>query len=124
MGVCTDENPWERIVPEACDCPDVFYGADVLPAGQGGAWIFRRQEDLRAVYNDTEHFSSKGFSSFSILIGENWDQVPAEQDPPEHTYFRTLLNPVFAPGSMKKMEDTVRQAGGIIQPTSLPLVWG
>lgn len=110
MGVFTDENPWDRIVPEACECPDAFYGADVLPAGQGGAWIFRRQEDLRAIYNDPEHFSSKGFSSFSAVIGESWNQVPAEQDPPEHTYFRTLLNPVFAPGSMKKMEDTVRQA--------------
>lgn len=110
MGAYTDENPWDRIVPEACEGPDVIYGTDVLPGGMGGAWIFRRQEDLRAIYNDTDHFSSKGFSSFAALIGETWDQVPAEVDLPEHTYFRTLLNPVFAPGSTAKMEEAVRTA--------------
>jgi cytochrome P450 len=65
---------------------------------------------MKAVYNDTEHFSNKGFSSMAKMIGESWNQVPAEQDPPDHTFFRTLLNPIFAPGPVSKMEGTVREA--------------
>jgi cytochrome P450 len=110
MGVYSDENPFERIVPEACEGPDVFYCPNVLPAGQGGAWIFRRQIDNREVYNDIEHFSNKGFSGYPDLIGEKWHPVPAETDPPEHTFFRQLLNPVFAPGSVAKMEAMVHEA--------------
>ena len=110
MGVYADENPFDRLVPDACEGPDVIYARDVLPGGRGDAWIFRRQEDNREIYNDTEHFSNKGFSGFAELIGEHWSTIPAETDAPEHTYFRTLLNPVFAPGSMAKMEGTVRDA--------------
>lgn len=109
MGRYSEENPFDRIVPEACEGPDVFFAPDSVPGG-GHSWVLRRFEDIKAAYNDTEHFSNKGFSGLSKLIGESWDLVPAEQDAPEHTHYRRMLNPVFAPGSMAKMDSTVRVA--------------
>lgn len=109
MGRYTREDPFARIVQQACEGPDVVYVPDMVPGG-GHNWVLRRHEDLRAVYNDTEHFSNKGFSALSQIIGEHWQLIPAEQDAPDHTYFRTILNPVFAPGSVAKMEQSVRDA--------------
>ena len=108
MGRYSDENPFDRMVPEACEGPDVAYALDIVPGG-GSAWILRRKEDLHALYFDTEHFSSKGYSSFAKFIGESWNQVPTELDPPEHTLFRVALNPLFSPPKMAKMEDDIRR---------------
>ncbi|MAT50757.1 MAG: cytochrome [Porticoccaceae bacterium] len=105
----TEENPFDRIVQEACEGPDIVYVPNMVPGG-GHAWVLRRYEDLREVYYDVEHFSNKGFASLAKLIDEDWSLVPAEQDAPEHTFYRQLLNPVFAPGSMAKMEGLVRKA--------------
>lgn len=107
MGRYTSENPWSEIVPGACVGPDVAYALGVYPGG-GAAWILRRKDDLHGVFFDTEHFSSKGYSSFSAFIGESWSQVPTELDPPDHTLFRTALNPLFSPPKMAKMEDDIR----------------
>ena len=35
MGAFTDENPFARIVPEACEGPDVIYASNALPVGMG-----------------------------------------------------------------------------------------
>lgn len=110
MGATSDENPFDRIIPEACEGPDVIYGSNALPVGMGGAWIFRRQKDIRAVYNDTEHFSNKGFAPYAKVVGEDWALVPAEQDLPEHTFYRQMLNPIFAPRPIAAMEASLREA--------------
>ncbi len=109
MGKWVAEDPFETLVPAACEGPDVFYAPDSVPGG-GNAWVLRRMADMKAVYNDTEHFSNKGFSSLAHMIGEDWSLVPAEQDAPDHTYYRTLLNPIFAPGPVAKMEKAVHTA--------------
>jgi cytochrome P450 len=107
LGATTTENPFDRIVPEAAAGPDVRYSTNVYPGG-GPAWIFRRAEVLRAIYKDTEHFSTKGFSPFAMLVGESWHQVPVEYDPPEHTKFRNLINPLLAPQKMAALDEKVR----------------
>ncbi len=107
LGAFTSENPFDRIVPEVCAGPEVRYVPHVYPGG-GPGWVFRRAEVMRQVYKDTEHFSSKGFSPFSMLIGDSWSQVPVEYDPPEHTGYRNLINPLLAPQKMAALEDKVR----------------
>lgn len=109
MGRFTEENPFKNIVPEACDGPEVMFATNALPVGLGGAWVFRRQEDMKAIYNDTDHFTNKGFSPFAASVGESWSLVPAEQDPPQHTFYRLLLGPLFSPVSVQKMEGDIRQ---------------
>jgi cytochrome P450 len=110
VGGTTYENPFTTLVPEACKGPDIAYVPNMMHGGRAHAWILRRNEDLEAVYKDVEHFSNKDFANLGALIGESWQLVPAEQDPPQHTLYRQLLNPLFSPGAMAKMEGVVRKA--------------
>lgn len=109
MGKYSEKNPHLDIVPEICEGPDVFFAPNTVPGG-GHSWVLRRFKDMVSVYNDTEHFSNKGFSGLSKLIGEDWNLVPAEQDAPDHTNYRRMLNPVFSPAAVLKMDATVREA--------------
>lgn len=109
MGRYSEEDPFATMVPKACEGPDIIFAPNSVPGG-GHSWVFRRFEDLKETYSDTEHFSNKGFSGLAQLIGENWHLVPAEQDDPEHTQYRRMLNPVFAPASVAKMDKDVRTA--------------
>lgn len=107
MGAWIEENPFDTIVPQACE-REVTYATNVVPGGRGGAWLFRRNQVLREIYMDTEHFVNHGFGGFAQFIGEDWSLVPAEIDPPEHGRYRALLNPLFSPPAMARMEDDIR----------------
>lgn len=89
----------------------------------GGSWVPTRAEDFRFILSHPELFSSKGESGFSQLVGESWDMIPLELDPPEHTKFRRLLNPLLSPPAVAKMAagvadrcialiEAVREKGG------------
>ncbi|MDB5970628.1 MAG: cytochrome [Hydrocarboniphaga sp.] len=107
LGMLTDENPFETIVPKLHEGPGIFYSTDGYP-GQRPVWIFRHVKDQQAIYMDTEHLSSKDFAPFAKLLGENWSQIPAETDPPMHGFYRQIMNPLFAPKKMAELEDHVR----------------
>lgn len=108
-------------VAQLHDGPRIFWN----PANHrfGGSWVLTRAVDIRYVLGNTDLFSSKGQSGLAKLIGENWDLVPLELDPPLHGQFRKLLNPLLAPPLINKMTegitsraveliDGVRAAGG------------
>ncbi|MAT52220.1 MAG: cytochrome [Porticoccaceae bacterium] len=109
LGSFSKENPWQTLVPQACEGPPASYARGIYPGEGGAAWLFRRKEDVNRVFFDTEHFSNRGWSSFARFIGETWNQVPTEMDPPDHTMFRVALNPLFSPPRMKAMEDDLRR---------------
>lgn len=109
FGTTTTENPFKTMVPAIHEGPDIIYSTNVYP-GYLPAWVPRRLDDLQALYLDTEHFSSKGFSPFAKLVGEKWNLLPAEMDLPEHTAYRTLLNPLFTPRKLQALDDKVRQS--------------
>jgi cytochrome P450 len=73
-----------------------------------GSWMLSRAEDVRHVLQQPELFSSKGIAGFSRMVGESWDLIPLELDPPEHAKFRTVLNGIFAPAKVKALEEGVR----------------
>lgn len=99
-------NPFAEIIPEIHKGPAVFWGTNIFPGPQGG-WVVRRQEDLIKVYENTTDFIKKGNSEFSTMIGEQWDVIPTELDPPKHTAFRRALEPVFSPKKMAELENKV-----------------
>ena len=103
----TTENPFDRIIPEVATWPDAFYAPGAVPTGDA-AWVFRRAADLRRLFRDTDHFTARGWASFSGLIGDSWYQVPVEYDPPEHGPLRALLNPLLAPARMIALDARVR----------------
>lgn len=77
------------------ETPPIFYVSRLgyLP----GAWVPRRAEDLRQILQDPETFSSVGLSPFAKLVGDSWQLIPLELDPPDHAKYRALLNPLFTP---------------------------
>lgn len=101
------ENPYHSVIPELHKGPPVIYGTNVFPGNQG-AWVVRRAEDMRTVYRDLENFTKKDNGQFATMIGEDWDLIPTELDPPLHTAFREALNPIFTPARMASLEGKVR----------------
>jgi cytochrome P450 len=82
--------------------PDIFWG---LNARQGrGAWVLTRHDLIREAFQDGTTFSSNHNSGFSKLIGEDWPLLPLDVDGAEHLIWRKLLNPVFSPANMAKLE--------------------
>jgi cytochrome P450 len=88
------------------DEPRIFYSARNTAEGYG-TWVLTRAEDMRAVLQDAATFSSSR-KLFSPLVGEDWPLVPLEIDPPQHTKFRALLNPMFSPKRMQQMQVGIR----------------
>jgi len=116
IGVTTQRDPFNDMADSVHQWPDVFYAPHVYPGG-GPAWIVRKAQDLQKIYLDTKNFSSKDFAPFAKMIGASWSLVPAEIDPPVHALYRTLLNPLFTPKAMTKLEDGIRRYAreGILQ---------
>jgi cytochrome P450 len=107
LGSTTQENPFERMIPEMHrTMPPVFFSMDAYPGGSP-AWIVRRAADLQAIYTDTVNFSSKDFAPFAKLIGETWNELPAETDPPMHGLYRKWINPLFTPKAMAALEEKI-----------------
>jgi cytochrome P450 len=99
-------NPHLEMVPKLHEGPPIFWGTNIFP-GPAGGWVLTRAEDLKQVYENTTDFIKKGNAQFASMIGETWDTIPTELDPPKHTAFRRALEPVFSPRSMAKLESKV-----------------
>ncbi|WP_242127143.1 cytochrome P450 [Sphingobium sp. Sx8-8] len=101
-------------VAKAHEGPDVFWAPDARLT-RDGTWIVTRAQDIRFVMSNPQIFSSKGQSGFSQLIGENWDMLPLEIDPPLHTAFRQILNPILYPRVVARMlEGVIQRANALI----------
>jgi len=107
LGAKTTADPFS-FIEEIHRGPALFWADRVINANEG-AWVPRRDADIRTVWSDTEHFTSRGFPPWAGLVGESWYLVPTEVEPPQHTAFRTLLNPLFTPRKMELLEDRIRR---------------
>ncbi len=77
-----------------------------------GAWTVSRARLLREILQSPDLYSSKGCSQFSTIVGERWDMIPLELDPPAHTKFRTLLNPFFSSDAVNRLAPRLRDRAG------------
>jgi cytochrome P450 len=96
--------------------PRTFY-SPVHQQGEFGIghWVFTRAEDIRAVFQDPATFSSENITGRAGGVGA--PLVPLEFDPPTHSAYRALMNPIFSPARMKVMESKIRErAAGFIEP--------
>jgi cytochrome P450 len=73
----------------------------------GGHWVATRAEDIYNIYRDTEKFSNHGVALFREQHGTRF--IPGEIDPPDHTAFRSVLNPEFSPRRVRDLEDDARE---------------
>ena len=104
-GVTTERLPPEIAAEIHRDFPRGFYAPNLM---NGGGWVFPRVEDQRKIWLDTEHFSSQVIQPFAAMAGGNWNMIPVEQDPPRHTRYRKLLNPLFTPKALAPLNDKIR----------------
>ncbi len=84
------------------NAPEVFY-----TPRNGGYWIVTRAEVAVDMLRQVEKFSSapeyNHFKAFSPPM------LPVQADPPDHTEYRRILNPKFAPRPVQLLEASVRQ---------------
>ncbi len=64
----------------------------------GGFWVLTRYDDVTAAANDPESFTSAvpGTTLIPSTQPRTDPLLPLELDPPEHSRYRALVNPVFA----------------------------
>jgi len=67
-----------------------------------GVWIFTHGDDIRAGLQQPELFSSR------FLDAGMPPMIPIFLDPPDHTRYRRLLNPLFTPAVVHTMEESIR----------------
>jgi cytochrome P450 len=75
----------------------------------GGYWLVTRYQDVDRVMRDDEVFSAE-HTALPTGAMETPRQIPLHYDPPEHTAYRRLLNPMFSPGRIGLLEGNIRQA--------------
>lgn len=108
FGMTTDKDPFNDLAASVHEGPELIYAPHAYPGGTP-AWIPRRMEDMRAIYLDTDHFTTHDFSPFSKLTGGTWINSPVELDPPAHGPFRQMVNPAFTPKAMAALEGKIRE---------------
>ena len=74
-------------------------GSGILEGESKLGWFLSRDEDVNYVFRQPELFSSKmGF-----------DFIPQAVDPPEHTEYRKILNPIFSQDAMTPLEPHIQE---------------
>jgi cytochrome P450 len=103
--IAVGEDPQRDYADRFHNEPDIFYITHTAKDPQWGNWVVTRRKDVQAIMQDPETFSSQRISGFDrALGGEEWFAYPVEADPPDHTKFRSLLNPLFSPARVKTQE--------------------
>ncbi len=78
----------------------------------GGAWLPTRHEDVSAIANDTEHFTSRSIVVTAhrppLELAPEGIAPPISSDPPFHAQARRMLLPVFSPQTIDKLEPGTR----------------
>ena len=88
--------------------PQPFYkrvrdAGSVVPGVFGGYQVVRRAEVEYALQHPDE-FSS---AMEAVDLGQKRPLIPLQMDPPDHVKYRRLLDPVFSPREMAKLEPQV-----------------
>src|SRR6476620_9315815 len=81
-----------------------------------GYWAVSRHADVVAVSKDSEQFcSGRGILTFEIGVEYPSPPTMMHTDPPEHTRYRKLVQPGFAPSVIRALEPAVRErAQGLV----------
>src|SRR6478672_13768559 len=83
--------------------------APVVWSPDGGYWVVSTNAEVMAVSRDPSTFcSGKGILTFEIGVEYPSPPTMMHTDPPDHTRYRKLVQPGFAPSRMRALEDQVR----------------
>ena len=86
------------------DYPPIWYDVGMM----GNAWQATKQEDALFILRHPEIFSNEGATPFPRDPDDYFYFIPQEIDPPLHRPYRNIVDPVFSPQGVAKLEDKIR----------------
>lgn len=94
------EDPWSVYEELRSRCP-VMHSKE-----HGGFWVASRYQDVARVARDDATFSSEGGV---VVPPPEYRVIPIDMDPPEFFPYRRILNPLFSPPAVEKIEPQIRE---------------
>ncbi len=88
-------------------CPPVFYRKNPQAGAAAGTWTLIKHEDALFMLRHPELFHNRAATPFPRE--EPFKFIPIEIDPPEHRKYRNILDPLFSPQGVQKLEGTIRK---------------
>lgn len=82
-------------------------GPLVWSTAHGGHWVVTHYDQVHEILHNPEVFSS--YPNMLMTSSMTGRFLPLEADPPEHTAFRKVLQPLFSPQRMKALEGEIRR---------------
>lgn len=73
----------------------------------GGHFVATRYDDIHDIVRNPEVFSSR-IINVPDSIGQDGEMIPIQIDPPDHTVYRGIINPLFSPKRMRDLEPQIR----------------
>ena len=86
--------------------PALFYST--FEHGEN-AWMVTHHDDILFVLRNPQIFTTRGTFQFPRSPENYFDFIPIEIDPPDHKKYRDILNAMFAPPAIAKLESTMRR---------------
>ncbi len=134
LDTASEVSEWARSLhpysPELQEDPHPFFArlrseCPIAHSEQsGGFWILSKYEDIRFVLQHHDIFSSTQITVDPMSFTPLGQDIPTQVDPPEHTRYRTLMNPWFAPRVVESMEDGMRAAAvQLLEPLAGQSEW-
>jgi cytochrome P450 len=76
----------------------------------GGFWLMTRYEDVRAAAINWRDYTSSvaGVTAIPVITPRTEPMLPIEIDPPRHSRYRALVNPVFTPERIAEITPRIR----------------
>lgn len=81
-------------------------GPVVYSTAHNGHWVVTGYREIQEVMRDPSRFSAR---PTNIMPRGDEKTLPLELDPPEHTAYRSALQPIFSPTRMRALEPTIHQ---------------
>jgi cytochrome P450 len=96
-------------------CAVIHQGPDIIWANRGAyrgnpGWVLTRFAHLQEVHMDHVRFSPANNRDASAFLGFDLKLLPFEADPPDHTFYRHLIQPWFQPRAIKSLEASITHA--------------
>ena len=98
-------DPYAFFKKLSADYPPIFYSV----GSHGGSWHFLKHADAFRMLRDAEYFSNEGGTPFPRDPDDPFKFIPIEIDPPDHRKYRAILDPVFSPKGIQRLEQTIRK---------------
>lgn len=73
----------------------------------GGHFVMTRYDDIHDIVRNPQVFSSRVIN-VPASIGQDGEMIPIQIDPPDHTVYRSIINPLFSPKRMRDLEPQIR----------------